>query len=69
MSNLAQNTINAKINVSIFFVGCSINAHVEHSKLLLGHPNTLQLDSLDVVVVMSNVDSLDSNVQSSAKHY
>ena len=55
MSNLAQNTINAEINVSIecliLFFGCSINAQVKRSKLLLGHPNTLQLESLDVVTI------------------
>ena len=55
MSNPAQNTINAEINVSIayliFFVGCSINAHVKHSKLLLGRSTTMHLDSLDVVTI------------------
>ena len=55
MSNPAQNTINAKINISIaylvFFVGCSINAHVKHSKLLFGRSTTMHLDSLDVVTL------------------
>ena len=32
-------------------VGCSVNAHVEHSKFLQGYSNTLQLEILDVVTM------------------